>query len=261
MIDRPAVSAVAPDQLRIGCAGRTIPKQHASSFPPSGSHLERYAQRFTAVEINSSFYRPHRRMTYERWAAAVPSGFAFAVKAPKAITHALRLAGADAAVNAFLAQASGLGDKLGPLLFQLPPSLAFDPTTARSFFGALRARCDGIVVCEPRHPTWFAAGANDLLTEFCISRVAADPPVVEAAAEPGGWGGLQYFRLHGSPRVYYSEYRPDQLEQRAQQLVRAAEDRPAWCIFDNTAAGAATANAFALEERVRAGSSDKAGAF
>jgi uncharacterized protein YecE (DUF72 family) len=80
--------------LFIGCTGWTISQQHASSFPASGSHLERYAQRFTAVEINSSFYRPHRRTTYERWAASVPPGFAFAVKAPQEMTHQLRLASA-----------------------------------------------------------------------------------------------------------------------------------------------------------------------
>lgn len=249
MIAQPAVSGVIPGQLRIGCAGWTIPKQHAPSFPWSGSHLERYAQRFAAVEINSSFYRPHRRATYERWAAAVPDGFAFAVKAPKAITHGLRLADAAAALEAFLAQATGLGDRLGPLLFQLPPSLAFDPSTAGAFFGGLRMRFEGSVVCEPRHPEWFAAAVNGILTEFRISRVAADPALVEAAAEPGGWSGLLYLRLHGSPRVYYSEYPRGQLERFAQRLTRAAADgRPAWCIFDNTAAGAATANALILQE-------------
>jgi len=102
-----------------------MPKQHAALFPQSGSHLERYAQRLTAVEINSSFYRPHRRTTYEAWAAAVPECFAFSVKAPKIITHEFRLLGADRALDEFLGQASGLGIKLGPLLFQLPPSLGF----------------------------------------------------------------------------------------------------------------------------------------
>lgn len=230
----------------------TVPTRHASSFPPSGSHLERYAQRITAVEINSSFYRPHRRATYERWAATVPVGFAFAVKAPKVITHGLRLAGADVALDVFLAQATGLGDKLGPLLFQLPPSLVFHPQAAGLFFGALRKRFDGSVVCEPRHPGWFTARADDLLTEFRISRAAADPPIVGAAAEPGGWNGLLYFRLHGFPRVYYSEYGADQIESLAEQLARAGHDsHPVWCIFDNTAAGAATANALALQERIQ----------
>jgi len=73
---------------------------------------------------------------------------------------------------------------------------------------------------------------------------------VSAAAVPGGWNGLAYFRLHGSPRVYYSKYRPDQIEWLAQQLGGLRSDHPVWCIFDNTAAGAATANALALQERV-----------
>jgi uncharacterized protein YecE (DUF72 family) len=248
--ERPARDNMMPGQLRIGCAGWTIPKQHATSFPPSGSHLERYAQRFAAVEINSSFRRPHRRTTYERWSSAVPGGFAFSVKAPKEITHSLCLAGADAALDAFLEQATGLGSKLGPLLFQLPPSLAFDPQSAGSFFAALRTRFDGGVVCEPRHPDWFTVRAEDLLMAFRISRVAADPPVVSAAAVPGGWNGLAYFRLHGFQRVYYSKYRPDQIEWIAQRLGGLRSDQPVWCIFDNTAAGAATANALALQERV-----------
>lgn len=238
-------------QVRIGCAGWTIPKRHAGSFPPAGSHLARYAQRFAAVEINSSFHRPHRRTTYERWAAAVPPGFAFAVKAPQEITHTLRLAGAEAALDAFLSQVGGLGEKLGPLLFQLPPRLAFEPERARSFFAALRARFDGSVVCEPRHADWFTARAEALLAEFRVARAAVDPAVTEAAAVPGGWSGLAYFRLHGSPRMYYSAYEPDQLERFARQLERAGQDRcPVWCIFDNTAAGAATANALALLQRM-----------
>src|SRR5262245_58239190 len=252
MINQTVVSGMTRGPSCIGCAGWTIPKQHASFFPSSGSHLERYAQCFAAVEINSSFYRPHRRATYERWAAAVPRGFAFAVKAPNEITHRLRLAGASAALDAFLTQATGLGDKLGPVLLQLPPSLAFDPQRVSSFFAALRARFDGSVVCEPRHPDWFTARADDLLTEFRISRVAADPPVIGTVAEPGGWKGLLYFRLHGSPRVYYSEYRSDQLDRLAHQLVSMGSPRPrAWCIFDNTASGAATVNALALQACLR----------
>jgi uncharacterized protein YecE (DUF72 family) len=241
-----------PGPSRIGCAGWTIHRQYASSFPSLGSQLERYAQCLTAVEINSSFHRPHRRATYERWAAAVPDGFAFAVKAPHEITHRLRLAGASAALDAFLTQATGLGDKLGPVLLQLPPSLAFDPERVRSFFAALRSCFEGSVVCEPRHPDWFTARADDLLTEFRISRVAADPPRVGTVAEPGGWNGLRYFRLHGSPRLYYSEYRSDQLERFAQQLVpMGSPPTQAWCIFDNTASGAAIVNALALQARLR----------
>jgi uncharacterized protein YecE (DUF72 family) len=78
-------SVVVP--VRIGTAAWSIPKKHAAPFPTAGSHLERYAAVFNAAEINSSFYRPHRAATYERWAASVPDDFRFAVKVPKAITH------------------------------------------------------------------------------------------------------------------------------------------------------------------------------
>ena len=113
-------------------------------------------------------------------------------------------------------------------------------------------RFSGDVVWEPRHATWFTPPADDLLTEFRISRVATDPPVVRAAADLAGWPGLLYLRLHGAPRIYYSEYAPDRLCELAQRLARAGRGHPVRCIFDNTAAGAATVNALALQERVRA---------
>lgn len=235
----------------IGCAGWAIPKPLAALFPPAGSRLARYAQRFNAVEINSSFHRPHRRATYERWAATVPDHFEFAVKAPREITHRPRLAGAHAALEAFVAEVGGLGDKLGPLLFQFPPRLGFNADDARGFFAALRTRFDADVVCEPRHSDWFAAEAEALLAEFRIARAAVDPPLLPTAAEPGGWKGLAYYRLHGSPRVYYSNYEPERLDSVARSLAEAARrGRRCWCIFDNTAAGAATADALALQERL-----------
>src|SRR5580704_16262713 len=139
-------TGISSAAMRIGCAGWNVPKQHMAVFSAAGSHLHRYARQFNAVEINSSFYRPHRRATYERWAATVPDDFAFAVKLPKQITHELRLAAAEAALDIFLDQASGLGTKLGPLLVQLPPSLAFDSAVAHAFFAALRTRHAGDVV-------------------------------------------------------------------------------------------------------------------
>src|SRR6185312_17112458 len=98
--------------------------------------------------INSSFYRPHRPATYARWAASVPAGFRFAVKVPKEITHTRRLVATAEPLRRFLAEASALGDKIGPLLVQLPPSLAYDSDVAAGFFDALRERFEGSVVCE-----------------------------------------------------------------------------------------------------------------
>lgn len=238
-------------QFYIGCAGWSIPTDQASDFPASGSHLERYASRLQAVEINSSFYRPHRPQTYTRWAASVPEPFQFSVKVPKTITHELRLKDATELLVSFLREVDALGSKLGPLLVQLPPSLAFDNRVVGDFFTTLRQCFAGQVVCEPRHVSWFTPEADQLLSEFQVARVAADPSLVPQASIPGGWRGLVYYRLHGSPRTYYSAYSTDFLNTLAVSMIESAtRSVPVWCIFDNTAAGAATSNALTLLERL-----------
>lgn len=242
-----------PPPIRVGVAGWSIPGVHGDRFPAEGTHLERYAARFPAVEINSSFYKPHRPATYARWAASVPEGFRFSVKVPKAATHERRLRDADDVLDRFLGEALQLGAKLGPLLVQLPPSLAFSAAVAEEFFGGLRDRFDGLVAFEPRHASWFETEAERLVAGYQVARVAADPAVVPAAAEPGGWDGLVYYRLHGTPRVYYSDYPEERLEAVAKTLTAAARSAEVWCIFDNTAAFAAPANALDVLDRVRAG--------
>ncbi len=249
---RETVDAHAQQAIYIGCAGWSIPKEQAAPFPVAGSHLGRYANRFNAVEINSSFYRPHRPATYTRWSATVPGDFRFAVKVPKEITHRRRLVDADEVLVQFLAEAGALGDKLGPLLVQLPPSLVFRAAVVGKFFDTLRRSFQGAAVCEPRHASWFKPAAERLLAEYRVARVAADPAVVAAAAEPGGWTGLVYRRLHGSPRMYYSAYSADFLASLAQQLHREAAAATVWCIFDNTAEGAAIDNALELRSRLPA---------
>ncbi|MHB2205540.1 DUF72 domain-containing protein [Methylobacterium sp. CM6257] len=233
-----------PDPIAIGTAGWSLPKAYAPLFPEPGSHLERYGQRFSAVEINTSFYRPHRISTYEKWAAAVPDGFRFAVKVPRTITHERRLIDVDELLARFLAEVAGLGPKLGPLLVQLPPSLPFDRTSAGPFLATFRRSFRGDIVCEPRHATWFAPDVDQFVREFEIARVAADPPPVRGADRPGGWLDLAYHRLHGSPRIYRSAYAPPVLTRIAERLHRQrALGRRAWCIFDNTAEFAAIGNA------------------
>lgn len=238
-------------QLRIGCAGWAVPGPRTAGFPGPGSQLERYARVLPAVEINTSFYRPHRHDTYERWAASVPSGFRFAVKAPREITHFRRLAGARDALERFVRdEVAGLGGRLGPILVQLPPSLAFEAARAEAFFEALRELHAGDLACEPRHASWFEAEPERLLAQLRVGRVAADPAGVPSAARPGGWSGLVYFRLHGSPQVYRSPYTDAFLRSLASSLAALAS-ADVWCIFDNTAAGAATHNARRLLELTR----------
>src|ERR1700742_467290 len=139
-MERLRCDSVHNAMVRIGTAGWAIRRELAAGFPAQGSHLTRYAAEFNAVEINSSFYRPHRPSTYARWARETPDGFAFSVKLPRAITHEKRLKDAGAALDEFLTQCGALGEKLGCILIQLPPSLAFVRT---DFFDRLRERYDG----------------------------------------------------------------------------------------------------------------------
>lgn len=223
----------------IGTAGWSIPAAYKDRFPATGTHLEKYAARLTAVEINSSFYRPHQRKTYERWAASVPDDFRFAVKVPRSITQDRRLKEYDDLLRRFADEVSGLGGKLGVLLAQLPPSLVYDAQAAAAFFTGLRKL--GAVACEPRHASWFTPQADAALEKLKVARVAADPPRAPGDGVPGGWRGFAYWRLHGSPKIYYSDYPQAALDALAPKL--GPKD---WCIFDNTAAFAATGNALAL---------------
>jgi uncharacterized protein YecE (DUF72 family) len=211
-----------------------------------GSHLERYARHLNAVEINSSFYRPHRRATYQRWAQSVPDHFQFSVKVPKAITHEAGLADCGALLGRFVDEVTGLGEKLGVLLVQLPPKSAFKKHIANGFFRDLHARIDTDVVLEPRHASWFAPGVDDWLAERNIARVAADPAPVLGAEKTGGRKALTYYRWHGSPRIYYSDYDAAALAS-LQRRLEQDRARSVWCIFDNTAAGAALGNALELK--------------
>jgi uncharacterized protein YecE (DUF72 family) len=238
------------NELYIGTAGWGIPGIHAHHFAGEGSHLIRYARKLNCAEINSCFYREHKFETYRKWAAAVSDDFRFAVKAPRTITHEgqLRVQG-HKALKRFLEQTAALGEKRGPVLLQVPPSLAFDVISAQAFFRMFRELYDGPAVLEPRHVSWFGEEAESVLREFSVARVAADPALVPQAAYPLGWSGLVYFRLHGSPKRYYSAYSEDYLLRLAAQLRKLSASAPAWCIFDNTASGAALANALELISR------------
>lgn len=237
-------------EVRIGTAGWAIPRAAAGAFPAEGSGLQRYAARLSCAEINTSFYRPHKPAIWQRWRDATPEGFRFAVKVPKAITHEARLVGTEALLDGFLAQTAELGPKLGPLLVQLMPSLVFDKGVAEAFFAALRARFEGAVVIEPRHGSWFAAAAEALMVRWRVARVAADPAKVAEAAQPGGWSGVAYWRLHGSPRMYWSSYETARLEALAAAITASDADER-WCVFDNTASGAAAANALELRAMLK----------
>ena len=249
-------------RVYIGVAGWALPGpsyEPGPGFAPriprerlgeTGSHLERYARVYPAVEINSTFYRPHRASTFARWATSVPPDFRFSVKLAREITHQLRLAAALPSLSRSLAPVRALADALGPLLIQLPPSLSFDARQAAAFFRALRAHYEGPAVVEARHASRFDAPASRRLLTHDLHRIIADPASVPI--QPGPEDRLVYHRLHGSPRAYYSGYSPVFLGDLAAKMATLRARAEVWCIFDNTAAGYALGDALSLIDRLSA---------
>lgn len=234
------------ERTYIACAGWSLSRHDLPHFPADGSHLERYSQVLNAVEINSSFYRPHKRDTYARWADATPEDFRFSVKLPRSISHDASLSLVDGLLREFRLQVEGLGPKLGWLLVQLPPKLDFHARSAAAFFRLARSCFDCELACEARHPGWFGEEATSILDELGVIRVVADPakgaPPIHVPTTDN-----VYIRLHGSPRIYYSSYDEEYLARMAAAMAaHAAHGHTSLCVFDNTAGQQSMPNALTL---------------
>lgn len=233
--------------FHVGTAGWQLNSAQRNAIGRGESVLADYARVFDSVEINSTFYRSHRRETFERWADTVPAGFRFSVKVPRTITQYARLRNANGLLDAFMDEVAGLGDRLGALLVQLPPSLRFDFDAADGFFGRVRERCaDVMVACEPRHGSWCGDSVDRLWQVHGITRVACDPSRLACDAHPGGVAP-HYWRWHGSPTIYSSAYGPARTAELAAR-VRAVPG--SWVIFDNTMQGHAYDDARLLLARL-----------
>jgi uncharacterized protein YecE (DUF72 family) len=223
----------------IATAAWSISKKVAERFAHGGSGLTRYASVFGGVEINSTFYRRHKPATLARWADAVPDGFQFSVKMPKEITHTRAMTDIGQPFQTFLEDIAPLNEKRGPLLCQLPPSLAFNAAAFETAFKAIRDCDTGPIVIEVRHKSWTSVEALDLLRTFDMDRVLADPaqvwPPEDFITPP------RYVRLHGKPKIYYSSYTDDEIMSFSKLLAPDS-----WCVFDNTASGAAIENALTM---------------
>ncbi len=231
--------------LCIGTAAWSIPKIASPIFGAEGSHLERYSRVLTGVEINTSFYRDHKLATYQRWANDTPEEFRFAVKVSKAFTHEQGLVTEASEVHKAVEGYLGLGEKLDVLLIQLPPKLAFNRDNARAFLEQIRERYEGAMVIEPRHKTWIGPDALEVLREFRLNKVIADPEPCPSDDEFQKTShDAFYVRWHGSPVIYESRYEAASLESLWATVRIAAETyKSVWAIFDNTTYGWATVNA------------------
>lgn len=242
----------------VGTSGWSLARSVAPGSAPDLTGLERYAEYFNCVEINSTFYRLPRPTTLERWRDSTPAEFRFAAKLPRAITHEAALDVSATEVSDLCKLLTRLEPKLGPLLIQLPPSLSFDAgiaRLARKLFAQLTRAGAGQLVLEPRHPSWFDSRSEELLIEHRVARAAADPARGANSLEPAGCRDFAYFRWHGSPRMYFSSYSPEALTALARQirtLGSGPSEPDVYCFFDNTALGAAAINALSLKAELAA---------
>lgn len=238
-------------RVYVGTAGWALSTSSGGEFPGEGTHLARYARVLSAVEVNSCFYRPHRAATYARWAASTPDGFRFALKLPRDISHADNFAAAAREhLTPFVESSGELGAKLGCLLVQLPPKRAFERGYVRMLAESLGYVFACPIAVEPRHPTWFDGEGDGCLAEHGLARVAADPPRGPGNELAAGARRVAYYRLHGSPRIYYSGYGPERLGLWHARVLRSAGEQgveAVFCIFDNTAEGQATIDALATQ--------------
>jgi uncharacterized protein YecE (DUF72 family) len=234
--------------IYVGTAAWTIPKIAAESFPLEGSHLERYAQVLNAVEINSSFYKDHQAKSYKRWADSTPIDFKFSVKLNKRFTHECHLKVDQEDLRTNLSAISQLGEKWGTLLLQFAGKQQFLAPEMEVFYKTIRERFEGPVALEARNLSWLSSEAIMLMQEYGISKVDADPEKCPGDLNFEFPEKIKYYRLHGSPEIYKSDYDPKYLDQLFKRMS-SKHHGDVWCIFDNTTFGHATNNAVTIMQK------------
>lgn len=242
-----------PTHLHIGTSGWHYKHWRGPFYPPglpTKEWLSCYAERLHCVEINNSFYRLPAPATFTGWYNRTPANFLFAVKAWRLITHRKRLMDCAAAVQTFLTNVLALGEKLGPILFQLPPSFHCHPQRLADFLPLLPQ--DRRYTFEFRDPSWHNQSLYDLLAEynaaFCIFDLGGFLSPLTCTAD------FVYIRLHGPGRPYHGKYDARALHGWAEKLCHwQALGKEVYLFFDNDEAGFAVQNALHIQQLVEAG--------
>lgn len=241
---------MAKREIRIGTAGWSYRHWVGRFYPEdlkAADRLSWYAQHLDAVELDGTFYRLPKRETFAAWCRKTPDGFRFAVKAHRFITHMKKLKDPEQSLERTFAAIDGLGDKLGPLLFQLPPSWKLDLDRLEAFLAALPKQRG--YAFEFRHDSWFDDRVYAALERhgaaFCIYHLAGlqSPMIVSAP--------LVYIRLHGPAGAYAGCYHGNALRSWARRIEGwRVSGHDVWCFFDNDQNAYAPRNALQLKERL-----------
>ena len=237
--------------IRIGCSGWSYKHWRGLFYPeglPQKRWFERYAEEFDTVEINASFYRVPLESTFEGWREKAPPGFRYAIKVNRFITHLKKLLECAEETDRFIALARPLGPALGPLLYQLPPSLHQDLERLDAFLTRLPADLEQVV--EFRHKSWYDDNVLALLDRHNVGFVAHD---LRGLVSPR-WasGRTAYVRFHGTGGKYWGRYSEEELRQWADWLFgQTRSGKSCWCYFNNDIHGHAIEDARALKTMVR----------
>ena len=236
--------------IHVGCSGWVYKHWRGLFYPeglPQKRWFDHYANEFDTVEINATFYRVPLASTFVGWREKAPPGFRYAVKVNRFITHLKKLFECEPEVARFIALAQLLGEKLGPLLYQLPPSLHKDIGRLETFLTLLPNELEHVF--EFRHESWYDKEVIELLGDHGIGFVAHD---LKGLRSPH-WacGRTAYVRFHGTGGKYWGRYSDEELEEWSRWCVGEEQSgRSVWCYFNNDIHGHAIRDARALESMV-----------
>jgi len=221
------------ERIRIGCSGWNYKHWRGLFYPkglPQRRWFEFYAEHFDTVEINNSFYRLPKAETFEKWRAQAPPGFCYAVKANRFLTQAKKLKDCAEPLARMMAPFRALDDRLGPILYQLPPRFRINLERLEEFLRM--APKDVANVFEFREKSWYTEEAFELLDRHGASLCVHDMP--GSASERRAVGPVAYVRFHGCGGKYWGRYPDETLLGWADWIVEQARGgRPVWCYFNN----------------------------
>ncbi len=242
---------VAEPELRIGCSGWQYRHWRGNFYPqelPVARWFLHYASRFDTVELNNSFYRLPDRETFARWRAAAPPGFLFAVKASRYLTHMKKLKDAAEPLARMFKNVRGLGRRLGPVLYQLPPHWARDVGRLDRFLDLIPR--DVLQAIEFRDPSWYADEVYETLERHHVALCLHD--MKGSASGRLIAGPFLYVRFHGSGPRYGGRYPDSVLADWAQWLTeQRSSGRAIYAYFNNDVGGHAPRDAARLIEFMR----------